>query len=195
MEQPHVFHDLLRRAQAGDERAFEEVLTTLRPWLDELARRYADAQRPDESASDLAQEARLRVWQKLAQFRGPADPEQTKAVFRAWVERIVRRVGLNARRGHAAQRRKPPGKLRRLGPAPSGDATQAGAKIDPPAGGQSPSAHAAGAEQVERLRAALDRLTDATDRAIVHLRFFEGLSLRQIAARLDSNPEARTVST
>jgi RNA polymerase sigma factor (sigma-70 family) len=188
MEHPQGFRDILRRAQAGDQQAFEDVLTILRPWLEQLARGYADAQRPDECASDLAQEARLRVWQKLGQFRGAADDEQTVVMFRAWVGQIVRRVGLNARRDHAARRRKPPGKLRRLDAAPSSEANQPG-RVDPPAGGDTPSANAAGAEQIERVREALDRLADATDRAIVRLRFFEGLSLRQIAERLDNNPE------
>jgi RNA polymerase sigma factor (sigma-70 family) len=44
-------------------------------------------------------------------------------------------------------------------------------------------------EQVERVRAALERLTDDQDRQIVHLRFLEGLSLRQIATRLGRSHE------
>jgi RNA polymerase sigma-70 factor (ECF subfamily) len=188
MEHAHGFQDLLRRAQAGDEQAFADLLNMLRPWLDDLTRRYA-AGPADESASDLGQEARLRVWQKLGQFRGADDEDQALAMFKVWVAQIVRRVGLNARRDHSAQRRKPPGKLKALDPATSSADSRPGEGVDPPARGHTPSSNAAGAEQSDRLRAALDRLEDATDRAIVRLRFFEGLSLRQIAERLDVNAE------
>jgi RNA polymerase sigma factor (sigma-70 family) len=39
-------------------------------------------------------------------------------------------------------------------------------------------------EQARLVQAALERLADDTDRAILRLRFFDGLSLRQIAERL-----------
>src|SRR5579871_1587957 len=92
------FTDLLARARAGDHAATEELLARIRPWLEPFARQQAGANRPDGSASDLVQEAWLRAWQKLDQFQGVADEAQALAMFRAWLARIVSRLGLNAAR-------------------------------------------------------------------------------------------------
>jgi RNA polymerase sigma-70 factor, ECF subfamily len=183
------FADLLTRARAGDRAAIEELLAHIRPWLDQLARQYASAHRLDGSASDLVQEAWLRAWQKLDQFQGAADEEQALAMFRAWLGRIVSRLGLNAVRDQAARQRTPPGKLLRLdgwGGAASSDAMPI---LDPSAAEPTPSARAQGDEQVRLLHEAIARLPDPLDRDIVRLRFFEGLSLRQVAHHLGCNHE------
>jgi RNA polymerase sigma-70 factor (ECF subfamily) len=53
----------------------------------------------------------------------------------------------------------------------------------------SPSADLAAQEGARRVREALARIAEPTDREIIRLRFFEGLSLRQIAGRLGCNHE------
>lgn len=188
MNSPDGFQDLVSRAQAGDRQAMDQLLAVIRPWLEQLARGYADPRRPDESTSDLAQEAWLRAWQKLDQFRGGGDDEQTRARFRAWLSQIVHRLGLNALRGRQTQRRKPPGKRLRVRPAPADEsASQNG--IEPAASGPTPSANMQAEEQMRRIRGALQQIADTTDREIVRLRFFEGWSLRQIARHLHTNQE------
>jgi RNA polymerase sigma factor (sigma-70 family) len=177
------FRDLVARAQAGDPQATTHLLAVIRPWLEQRARGYADPRHPSASASDLAQEAWLRAWQKLPQFHGGGDDEQTLAMFRVWVGRILQRLGLNAVRDREAQHRMPPGGIVRLG----GESGRSGR--DPAASEPTPSAHAAADEQEQRVRVALERIADDTDREIVRLRFFEGLSLRQIAGRLQTNHE------
>src|SRR5437867_2287578 len=111
---PLRFRDLVQRAQTGDRQAMDELLPIVRPWLEQSARRYVDPREPGASTSDLVQEAWLQAWQKLDQFRGGRDDQQTLAMFRAWVSRIVRRLGLNAVRHRHAQRRKPQQKIVRL---------------------------------------------------------------------------------
>jgi RNA polymerase sigma factor (sigma-70 family) len=178
------FHDLLARARAEDRAATDELLALVRPWLEQLARGHA----PDGQASDLVQEAWLRAWQKLDQFQGADDEAQALAMFRAWLARIVTRLGLNAVRDGRARQRVAPGQLLRLdgrGTASGGSA----AVPDPSAGEPTPSAHVQAAEQGRLVREALARLTDPIDRDVVRLRFYEGLSLRQVAARLGCNPE------
>src|SRR5579883_2408193 len=108
------FSDLLTRARAGDRAATDELLARIRPWLEQLARQHADPLHPDGSTSDRVQEAWLRAWQKLDQFQGAADEAQALAMFRAWLARIVARLGLNAARDRGARQRTPPGKLLRL---------------------------------------------------------------------------------
>jgi RNA polymerase sigma-70 factor (ECF subfamily) len=188
MNHPEGFHDLIACAQAGDQQALERLLTVIRPWVEELARPYADPEHPERSTSDLAQEACLRAWQKLCQFHGTGDDEQTFTRFRAWVGKIVTRLGLNAVRHREAQHRKPPGKLKRLRSASSESSANAG-QLDPPASEPTPSSNAAGDEQMKRVQTALEKIEDSTDREIVRLRFFEGLSLRKISDRMETSPE------
>jgi RNA polymerase sigma factor (sigma-70 family) len=179
------FLELLADARAGDPQATEKLLAWIRPWLERLAREYADPHRPDGSVSDLVQEAWLRAWQKLDQFHGSDDEAQATALFRAWLARIVSRLAANAARDRQAKQRKPPGPLLRLN-GPTSDST---ASPEPPASGPTPSAHAQADEQARRVHEALARLADPLDRAIVRLRFFEGVSLRQIGERLGCNHE------
>jgi RNA polymerase sigma-70 factor (ECF subfamily) len=170
--QPEAFHDLIRRVRDGDAAAVERLLTLVRPWLDGLASRQADA-------SDLAQEALLRTWQHLDQFQGGGD-DATLDLFRAWLRRIVERIGLNTVRSRQAQRRRPPGPMARL---------DAATPPEPAAADTPPSEQAERAERERRVRQALDKLPDEDDRTLMRLRFFEGLSLRQIAVRFNRNFE------
>lgn len=182
------FQDLVKRAQAGDPSALDQLLAVIRPWLEQLAHNYADPEHPEASSADLVQDAWLRAWQKLDQFQGGDDDEQTFARFRAWVGQMVRRLGLNARRDRSAQHRRPPGKLQRLpSPSPGNSTSQGGA--DPAAREPTPSAHVQAEEQVRLIRRALEKIADPLDREIIRLRFFESLSLRQVAEQLQVNHE------
>jgi RNA polymerase sigma factor (sigma-70 family) len=175
------FHDLLARARAGDRAATEQLLSVIRPWLEQLARNHAGCHRADGSTSDLVQEAWLRAWQKLDQFQGSDDEAQAMATFRAWLARIVERLGLNAARDAGAQQRSPPRKLLRL--------DGVSASLDPSAVEPTPSAAAQEEERARLVREALAKLSDPLDRDIVRLRFFDGVSLRHIARQLGCNPE------
>jgi RNA polymerase sigma factor (sigma-70 family) len=174
----HGFRALIAQAQAGDAEAQHRLLAVIRPHLERVARAYADPARAEESASDLIQEASLRAWQRLDRFRAAADDEQTLALFRAWIDRLARNVGLNRRRDGRAKRRRP------LKPFVSLDEPADRPASDPADGGPSPSANLRAGEQTRLVLEALERLPDETDRRIMRLRFFEGQSLRQIADRL-----------
>jgi RNA polymerase sigma factor (sigma-70 family) len=184
--EPDGFHDLIRRAQAGDQQAMERVLELLRPHLEQLARRYADPRRASASAADLVQEVRLRAWQKLNQFRGGEGDEQTLALFRGWLGQMVQRLGMNVQRRRKARRRQPPQPIVPLG-APGADdsTTPPGPGSDPAADQPTPSMNVRADEQGRLVREALEKIPDETDRALLRLRFFEGVSLRQAARQLD----------
>jgi RNA polymerase sigma factor (sigma-70 family) len=184
------FQDLVRLAQAGDRHATSRVLQLLRPHLERLAQRYVDRTRPGESVCDLAQEVEVRVWQKLAQFRGGDGDEQTLALFRGWLGQIVQRLGLNTQRKNKAQRRQPAQPVRALAAVGTSDTI---ADYDPAADEPTPSMNVRQDEQTQLVRQALDRIADAADRALLRLHFFEGLSLRQAAQQLQlSYDSART---
>ncbi|MCB2178736.1 sigma-70 family RNA polymerase sigma factor [bacterium] len=70
---------LVRRAQHGDQSAFEEIVRRNARYVYNLALRLT--QNPQE-ADDLSQEAFVRVWKALPNFR-------TEARFRTWLYRIV----------------------------------------------------------------------------------------------------------
>jgi RNA polymerase sigma factor (sigma-70 family) len=177
-------HDLLRRAQGGDRQALDELLASLRPILDQLARAHGEPGCASESTADLVQEAALRIWQRLGQFRGGADAAQTAAMFHDWVRQLVQHLALDRQRQRHAQRREPPQPLVPLDAAQAGAMSSTGDGIDPAASGPTPSANVGAEELAQHVQAALGKIAEATDREIVRLCFFEGLSLRQIAQRL-----------
>jgi RNA polymerase sigma factor (sigma-70 family) len=102
-------------------------------------------------------------------------------LFRSWLRRIVERLGLNSLRSRHAQRRNPSGNLGRLDSTPP--------EVEPAATDTPPARRAEQVEQGRLIRQAVERLPDEEDRTIVRLRFFDGLSLRQIALRLGRNFE------
>jgi RNA polymerase sigma factor (sigma-70 family) len=187
MDRIEGFHDLLARTRAGDRAAADELLGLIRPWIEQFARQHRPPHSPGGSVSDLVQEAWLRAWQKLDQFQGAADGAQSVVMFRAWLARIVSRLGLNAARDASAQQRTPPGQLLQLnGPREADDSLRV---LDPSTSEPTPSANVRAEEQTRLVQEALARLTDPLDRDVIRLRFFEGLSLRQVAHRLGCNHE------
>ena len=79
---------LVRRAQQGDADAFEQLVTPYEQKIYALCLRMM-AHRED--AQDAAQEAMLRIWQKLPQFRGDA-------AFSTWVYRVTAALCMDALR-------------------------------------------------------------------------------------------------
>jgi RNA polymerase sigma factor (sigma-70 family) len=170
------FRDLVGRAQAGDVRAADRLLTIARPWLEEHCRSLGVA--GPENESDIVQVSALRAWQNLDQFHGAHDDEQTYRMFRGWLGTIVRRVMANDRRDRHRQRRHPGQDVVPLvGPGDGSDARRVDAVADEP----TPSTRAQDWEEARLIRAAIEKIPDDIDRRIVHLRFFEALSLRAIS--------------
>jgi RNA polymerase sigma factor (sigma-70 family) len=163
----------------------DEVLSSLRPHLEYLARPFVNPQRPIQSTADLVQESCLRAWQKIGVFELAESDEETFALFRAWIGQILRRLGVDAQRARNRAKRRPPGRLLPIRHRPRGEATTVSVSSDPPARTPRPSAYARGRELDERTRAALRRMPSSTDATIVRMRIFEGLSIAQIARNLD----------
>jgi RNA polymerase sigma factor (sigma-70 family) len=179
------FDSLIRRAQDGDPRAVEELLASVRPYLAKVAGGFADASRASASASDLLQEAELRAWQRLGQFQGGSADEETHAKFRTWLVQIVRHIAQDRERARGARKRRAPGAWIRSIEGPGSEDGSGAASLDPPAAGPSPSASLRQTERSLLVNRALEAVRDGTDRAIIRLRFFEGLSLPAIADRLE----------
>ena len=63
-------HDLVLRAKAGDELAWQELCELAQPYLYRLAQRALGPDRPSQSVSELLQGTWLRAWQGIEGFRG-----------------------------------------------------------------------------------------------------------------------------
>jgi RNA polymerase sigma-70 factor (ECF subfamily) len=154
--------DLIERAQAGDEDAFEQIVNLHADRVYGALRRFG--LQPDE-AEDVAQEVFLRAWRGLARF-------ERRSQLSTWLYRIAfneakRRLG-----------RHEPAAVR----PDSGGADPLAAVADAPQRG--PAAQALDQEFEATLQDALMQL--APDfRAAVVLRDLEGLSTREAASVLD----------
>ena len=89
-----VLRSAIALAAAGDEAAFESLVTVLHRLVHRWSLTFA--RDPDE-ADEITQETFVRVHRKLAQYRGDAAVE-------GWVYRITRRVALERHRKDRRQR-------------------------------------------------------------------------------------------
>ncbi len=177
---------LLEAAQGGDNFATYRLLEIVRPHLERLAHGYSRSDHGCETTSDLIQEAWLRAWQRLDQFEGGVNAQETLAKFRAWAGRIVHRLGLNQQRDQRAQRRRPADRkilpLADEGFRSSADGFAPG--NCPPGDDPTASAILQADEEAQLVEAAIAAIPSDRDRNIIRLRFFEGMSLRRAALTL-----------
>jgi RNA polymerase sigma-70 factor, ECF subfamily len=160
---------LVRRAQDGEEAAFEELLSRFEGRALAIATQLG---LPREDAEDVAQEAFLKLFRHIGSY-------QTGRRFTAYFYRIV--VNETRDRG------------RRLGAEPRPPASPAGdAGADPraqeiPSSEPAPDASLVEAERRDEVRRALLQLSDR-EREVIILRDLQGLSTWQVARILKLNP-------
>ncbi|HVR63261.1 MAG TPA: sigma-70 family RNA polymerase sigma factor [Polyangia bacterium] len=116
---------LVRRAQKGDIRAFEELVSAHIPQV----RRFAQAFVRDESdAADLAQDALVKVYRSIGSYR-------FQSAFSTWLYAIIRNVFLDGARSRAGKERalELPFDVRHIDsarPSPLDDMSRADAQIE-----------------------------------------------------------------
>jgi RNA polymerase sigma factor (sigma-70 family) len=171
----------VRRAQAGDPAATDRLFRLVLPYVELVAGEVCRLA-PGESVSDRVQSVCRRILEKLNQFRGAdtaADDGQAWKLFRAWVRLIVRTVAVNTWRKEG----EPQAKVSLQAPS-AGDSTGQGSGIDPQGQEKTPSSNVRADERARLVLEALNELPDPKDREIARLRFFDELSLHQVAERL-----------
>ena len=146
---------LVRRAQAGDQQAFADLVEAHQQFVYNLAlRSLSDPQ----EAQDIAQEAFVRAWQGLPRFRGQSQ-------FRTWLYRIVTNLCYN--------------RLPRL--RSELDALGEDQVLNIPAESQpDPLSRLEDAEQLHFLHQQIEALPES-QRLLVSLRFQQDLSYAEIA--------------
>jgi RNA polymerase sigma-70 factor (ECF subfamily) len=158
---------LVERCRAGDVAAFEPLVEKYRQRVYRLA---YNVLRDREEAWDVAQDAFIRAYQALPNFRG-------QAAFYTWLFRIVMNVAADRARQRAAR-----GRAFGTDPVPEEEWDRV--MVDERPGDESPDQAAARGQQRARIVQALDTLPEH-HRTIVVLSDLEGLSYREIAEVLD----------
>jgi RNA polymerase sigma-70 factor (ECF subfamily) len=166
-------HDLIRAAQRGDEQAFERLVRT----YDQSVLRIAlNLLRSPEDARDVYQEAFLRVYRNLGNFRFDCS-------FHTWLYRIVTNICLDHLRKRKVRREEPPvidgadGLIDRMERA-----EEESAHADP-------ERSAYNLQVGARIDGALQNLSPR-ERMVFELRHYQGLRLRNIGEVLGTSEEA-----
>lgn len=165
----------IRAARRGDAESWTRLLKTYRPVLESWASAYTTS--GELSQRDLVQEAWMQIWKGLNSFRGIDHPEHVTAMFYQWLKITARNAMLTRLKHRNAKRRKPEQLLQ-----------NASEWLDPES--RTPSSQAAHNEQVQRMRQAVDRLTDPIDRQILFMVSEDNLSLRFTARLLGKDYSA-----
>jgi RNA polymerase sigma-70 factor (ECF subfamily) len=175
------FAGWLAQARAGSPEALGRVLEACRGYLTLVAEEDLDpGLRAKGGASDLVQQTFLEAQGDFARFRGQREDE-----LLAWLRHLLRNNLIDFTRQYRATAKRG---VDREVPLADDDASR-GSDPAVPADTPSPSGHAMARERDDSLRAALDRLPEDY-RAILRLRYDDGLSFDAIAARMGRSPEA-----
>jgi RNA polymerase sigma-70 factor (ECF subfamily) len=159
--------ELIGAAQAGDRRAFDELVQ--RTFVDTftLARRLTGN---DEDARDVVQDAYLRAWRAIGKFRGEAQ-------FSTWMYRITANAAATHTRKRKRQRAEPLDEI----------AEPADLRVE-----HQPAAAAESSDSLARIAVALDELPPKL-RTIVVLKDVYGLPHDAIAEELGISVAAAKV--
>ncbi len=157
--------ELLRRARAGDETAFGDLVKAN---YEAVFRRVAGILRNEHDARDVCQEVWITVWQSLADYRGDAK-------FSTWLYAVATRRAID----HTRKQRR---WFARFLPFLTREET--GETIEPASPTLGPGDEAEGAERAARFERAIAALPEK-HRAVLTMREVEGLSYEEIARQLD----------
>ncbi len=167
--------ELVEAARGGEDEARDRLLRAVLPELRGFVRLNAGQHiRDRESAADLAQSVCRELLQDLNGFRGDHGVQ-----FKKWLYTLALRKILHRSRYYRAERRDVGREL----------ANDEDALLACYASVCTPSHHAAVREEVARVEAAFDKLSD-DDRRVLTLSCLVGLSHREIAAEMERSEAA-----
>jgi RNA polymerase sigma-70 factor, ECF subfamily len=165
--------ELIRAAQRGDQRAFEQLV---RLYDQNVLRLALNLLRSPEDANDIYQEAFLRVYKNLHSFRFDCS-------FHTWLYRIVTNLCLDALRKRRVRREEntvvetSEGFLDRMDTVEEGRADG------------NPQRQLMSSQLGKKIKEVLNGLTPR-ERAVFEMRHYQGLRLRTIGEMLGTSEEA-----
>jgi len=170
--------DLLQRARAGEPRALEELFAGYRAYLLQFVQLRLDPKlRSRVDASDVVQEAEMEAARRLKGYvDGPPVP------FRLWLRQIAQDRLFNLHRRHVTTARRAVGREQ---PLPERSSHLLAQRLL--AAGSTPSQALNRRELGRRLRQGMAQLSES-DREILLLRNFEGLSNQEVGHLLGIEP-------
>jgi RNA polymerase sigma-70 factor (ECF subfamily) len=171
---------LLRQAQAGDARAFEDLFARHRAYLHQVVALRLDPRiRPRLDPSDVVQEAQLEAFRRFGDYL-----RRRPMAFRLWLRKTTyeRLLMLERYHRHAARR-----SVDQEVGLPDGSAFALVQHLF--AAGSSPSRRLEHSETARRVREVLGQLSEA-DREILLMRNLEALSNQEVAEVLQIEPVA-----
>ena len=155
----------LRRAQKGDARAFEMLVTPHEQMLWRVCWHYTHHR---EDAADCLQETMLKAWKAIKTYRSDCS-------ISTWLYRIAVTVCLDFLR-----------KQKRLPPTESADALAEEEGFTPTDPSPTPDEAVLRAESADNIRAAIDSLP-AEMRTVIILYALQGLGYEEVAAAMDTS--------
>ncbi|MCO6454331.1 MAG: sigma-70 family RNA polymerase sigma factor [Pirellulaceae bacterium] len=180
MVEPAGFSATVERAQRGDRDALAHLTQQFGVLVGHACQAFWSERHPELSVTDLQQEVWLRVLCVLPQFRGDAEDAVCLRLFRSWLRTTARSVALNLVTARRRRKRSADGRRLDLSGLGSAGMDSIGGIDD-----STPSGRAAKAEEERRIRLAMARIAEPINARIIELSFVEGLTLREIALRLD----------
>jgi RNA polymerase sigma-70 factor (ECF subfamily) len=169
---------LLHAVRAGDSAALEQLLAQHRPFIRSFVELRIDPHlRARVDPSDVVQEAQIEAVRRVESYL-----EKPLLPFRLWLRQIAYDRLLMLRRQHVEADRR---SISREAPLPDGSSIALAQQAL--AAGPSPSQQLVQHELVNRVRLAVAELPE-TDREILLMRNFEGLSNQEVAQVLDLDP-------
>jgi len=169
MEEP----DLIRAAQQGDQRAFEQLV---RLHDQNVLRLALNMLRSPEDARDIYQEAFLRVYKNLHSFRFDCS-------FHTWLYRIVTNLCLDALRKRKVRREETTVVETSEGPLDRMDTLEEG-RVD-----GDPERQLLSRQLEKKIRECMNELTPR-ERVVFEMRHYQGLRLKMIGETLGTSEEA-----
>jgi RNA polymerase sigma-70 factor (ECF subfamily) len=169
---------LLAEVRAGDSQALGRLLTRHQPYLQRFIELRLDPRlRARLDPADVVQEAQLQAVRRLPRYL-----EQNPMPFRLWLRQLAHDGLLNLRRKHIGTARR---SVTRKVALPDDSAAEIACRLL--MSGSSPSQRLNRQELAQRVREAMARLSES-DREVLLLRHFEGLSNPEVAVLLDLTP-------
>lgn len=160
--------ETISKAIKGDCNSIEMLIEQYQPVVDGAINKTVFSLSPDISFQDIRQEVWFKVWSRLHSFNGACIESECQAKFGSWLSVTTANLAINIINKKRALKR---GGGEKIGELRSDIAN---------AGGKSPSSIFQREETVGILLAAIEQLKDEELTQLIHLRFFDGMTIEKI---------------